>query len=105
MHNQIEFARRIIELGNEVIKNDPTLAKKLFSQEWACNTWTAEQGEIKIDPSRNVVRLLGLLNGIAGTLPDGTSLIRAQYTPGGDIIKLEFNSKDGKQEPSRTAKT
>jgi len=33
VHNQIEIAKRIIELGNDLIKNDKDLSKDLFSQE------------------------------------------------------------------------
>ncbi len=100
MHNQIEIAKRIIELGNDLIKNDKDLSKDLFSQEWTCNTWTIEHPEIKVDQERNKIRLIGLLNGLAGVKPDGQPFIRAIYSNKG-IVKLEFN--DGKQESIKPA--
>ena len=95
MHNQIEIAKRIIELGNDLIKNDKDLSKDLFFLLWTCNTWTIEHPEIKVDQERNKIRLIGLLNGLAGVKPDGQPFIRAIYSNKG-IVKLEFN--DGKQE-------
>ena len=102
MHNQIEIAKRIIELGNDIIKNDKDLAYSLFSQEWACNTWTVEHPEIKVDQERNLIRLIGFLNGLAGVKPDGQPFIRAIYNSKG-IVKLEFNNGDQKSvKPTQT---
>lgn len=94
MHNQIEFAKRVVEVVNDIIKNDPTLAQAAFTQEWPCNTWTIDHTEIKIDPKHSMVRMTGILNGIVGTLPDGTSLVRAVFKDK-KLLRLELNT-DGK---------
>ncbi len=91
MLNQLSVAERAISLFNDVVKNDPTLAKELFKQEWRCNTWVDDQSDI-MTPGTGVVRFLGILNGLVGTKPDGQPFIRGIYDDKGkDIIKLELN--------------
>ena len=95
MLNQNDAAVRIIELVNDLVKNDPTLAKQLFNQEWKCNDWTAEHQDVTVDTQRGVVRFLGLLNGIVGRKPDSTPFLRAIYNKKG-IVKLELNNGEPK---------
>jgi len=93
MLNQNAVAERVITLFNDLIKSDPTLAKQLFKQEWQCNTWTVESSDFKADPNKNIIRLIGLLNGLIGTKPDGSSYIQAIYK-NDVIVRLEYANKD-----------
>lgn len=93
MLNQSAVAERILDLFNDIIKNDPALAKDLFKQEWNCNTWTVDHDDIKVDTNRNIVRMIGLLNGLIGTKPDGSSYIQGIYNKD-KIVKLEYANKD-----------
>lgn len=90
MLDQNGVATRIVELFNDVIKHDPEFSKALFSQEWRCNTWTSDHDDILVDKERNTARLIGLLNGIVGKRPDGSSYIKALYNKKG-VVKLELN--------------
>jgi len=96
VHNQIEFANTIINFSNELLKNDPDLAKVLFSQEWPVNTWTSESSKVIINGDKQVTRLLGVLNGIVGSKPDNTPYMRAVYSDKGKLLRFELNLKDGK---------
>lgn len=93
MLNQNAVAERVITLFNDIIKNDPTLGKQLFKQEWQCNTWTVDHDDIKVDANRNIVRMIGLLNGLIGNKPDGSSYIQAIYK-NDVIVRLEYANKD-----------
>lgn len=98
MLDQNGVATRIVELFNDVLKQDPEFARSLFNQEWRCNTWTSDHEDILVDKEKNLVRIIGLLNGIVGKKPDGSSFIRALYNKKG-IVKLELNG------PTKSTKT
>ena len=92
MKHQKEFTEHVISFFNTLIEKDPTLAKALFAYEWPASKWVRSHKDIKYDGKRNVVRLIGLLNGLVGE-KDGQAQIKANYANAvyGEIVNLELN--------------
>jgi len=81
-----------IESLNQIRESDPEAINRLFGMKTTCNQKMADHPSVQVwdDDGVFAVRLLGLLNGIFGTFPDGK---RKGWGP----ITIVVDDKDNKK--------
>lgn len=83
-----KIAKKITKLLNKLYTLDPAAVSSLVETRVPCNTALSEHPSVQVVPfnaSASMVGLLGILNGLCGTLPDGSGPLMARYTRSGDF--------------------
>ena len=85
---------KIIEVLNEANKLDNEAISKLFQYRVLCNEELAAHPTIQVDPDKNLVGLMGIINGIAGVRPDGIGRIAMCVDPRDRITEFVMIPED-----------
>jgi hypothetical protein len=96
----LDFARRAVDVLNRINMTDPTVLPVLINCRVVCNDELSDDPTVQVgrrDDGEWHVGLLGILNGIAGTLSDGWGPIVATSNDNGTIKCFEVNSIPGRK--------
>jgi len=72
-HYKVALANQLIDSLNEIAKHDPVAMGKLIEARVPCNEALADHPTVQVDAHEGspTVGLLGILNGLVGTIDDG----------------------------------
>lgn len=97
-----DLVDHIIGLMNDLLDRDPKAITALTETRVYCNEAVADHPTVQVvmDKGKSTVGLMGVLNGLCGTMPDGSGYIAAEVGDDGRVSR--YVRMDGVRREPRT---